>query len=108
MSKIIITTIEGTDIEIPLVDGQKAVVGIFFNQFRKNAKSIVIPEGIANIACGTFKNCNELKSLFLPASISKIGAGAFDNCDNITVHCFNDYVERFCYAHGINVFRYNK
>lgn len=42
--------------------------------------SVVIPEGITDIAASAFRDCHNLKSVVLPKTVTKIGDNAFYKC----------------------------
>ncbi len=44
--------------------------------------SIVLPDGVQNIANGAFDNCREMTALILPESVTALGR-AFLNCENL-------------------------
>ncbi|MCH5152727.1 MAG: leucine-rich repeat protein [Clostridiales bacterium] len=53
----------------------------------KNAKQIIIPNGVEEIADEAFRNCATLTEITLPDSVKRIGNFAFADCNNLeTVH----------------------
>lgn len=46
-------------------------------------KKIYLPDGLAEIGDGTFRDCGRLKDAFIPRSVSRIGIAAFENCSGL-------------------------
>ncbi|MBQ2464269.1 MAG: leucine-rich repeat domain-containing protein [Treponema sp.] len=49
----------------------------------KNARKIVIPSGVTEIANSPFKYCYSLESITIPDSITKFGYNAFEGCNSL-------------------------
>lgn len=52
-------------------------------KFRRNVKTVVLSEGIKNIAPSGFSGFSQLSTLNLPSSISDIGQKAFSGCSSL-------------------------
>lgn len=52
-------------------------------KFRRNVKTVVLSEGIKNIAPSGFSHFSQLSTLNLPSSISDIGQKAFSGCSSL-------------------------
>ena len=48
---------------------------------KKDAVSVVIPDGVTEIGVYAFLHCSALKSISLPSTLTKIGKHAFDGCN---------------------------
>lgn len=75
---------EEPDVTIP--EGVQVIGRNAFRTFRKGPciRSVVIPEGVLEIAEDAFYYQEGLTGLRLPASLQKIGTGAFYHCNGIT------------------------
>ena len=49
----------------------------------RNAKKVILSEGISEICDGAFSNCSKIEQVVLPSSLKTIGAYAFDDCRSI-------------------------
>ena len=46
-------------------------------------ESVIIPEGVEEIAPGAFKDCKSLKSVSLPSTLKRILQGSFGGCESL-------------------------
>ena len=87
----------------PLIDANGVLIG--YNG--EVPEELVIPDGVASIANGTFRDCKTLKSLTIPSSVEFIGGDAFEGCvnlDTIRVDAGDiDRVRNLIKASGCNV-----
>nr|WP_027871616.1 leucine-rich repeat domain-containing protein [[Eubacterium] cellulosolvens] len=44
---------------------------------------VILPEGISDIGCNSFENCEKLKEINIPDTVTSIGAYAFCNCTQV-------------------------
>ncbi|NLI53345.1 MAG: leucine-rich repeat domain-containing protein [Clostridiales bacterium] len=51
---------------------------------RSDARSVIIPNGVEEIASVAFSECEMLQSVIVPEGVRKIGGGAFMGCKNLT------------------------
>lgn len=67
-------------------DGQRWGETILWQTYsaKKNAKSIVISNGITTIGNNVFNGLNNITSVSIPASVTSIGAGAFAGCSALS------------------------
>lgn len=73
---------ENSDIEsIYFEEGSKAEIGGFENCSK--LKTILLPDGLEEIADSSFSNCVSLKTILLPNSVTKIGDSAFSGCSSL-------------------------
>jgi len=63
-----------------LSDDSKTVTGPVY----KDAKKIIIPDGVAEIGYGAFRDCKNLTTVTIPDSVTKIESYAFQNCQKLT------------------------
>jgi len=65
--------------------GEYQVKNVLFNAFGDNAdvESVILPDGIIEIAGNAFDNCTSLISVEIPDSVVKIGSEAFRNCKSL-------------------------
>lgn len=65
--------------------GAYQVVNVLFNAFGDNddVESVILPDGIIEIAGNAFDNCTSLISVEIPDSVVKIGSEAFRNCKSL-------------------------
>lgn len=47
-------------------------------------ETVVLPEGVEEIADQAFSGCENLKNIMLPSTLKKIGFAAFSNCSSLT------------------------
>lgn len=53
-------------------------------KYNGNDSDVLIPDGVTEIGCKAFKNCENLKSVEIPNSVKDIGRFAFKDCINLT------------------------
>ena len=56
---------------------------VAYSFVEKSATSVVIEDGVTEIAEGVFADCTALTSIEIPATVTKIGKCAFDGCVNV-------------------------
>ena len=56
---------------------------VVYSFVEKSATSVVIEDGVTEIAEEVFANCTALTSIEIPATVTKIGKFAFDGCVNV-------------------------
>lgn len=49
----------------------------------RNAKKVILSEGITEISDGAFSNCSKIEQVVFPSSLKAIGEYAFDDCRSI-------------------------
>ena len=59
-----------------------------------NLRSVVIPDGVTEIAACAFWNCPNLTSVEIPNSVTKIGWAAFHNCPRLTSLTLPDSIDQ--------------
>lgn len=75
-----------TDVEIPPIIGKRPVVAIDNYAFaHTKVVSVVIPEGVTNIANAAFLACNSLQSIAIPDSVTVIGQFSFSWSPSLTI-----------------------
>ena len=57
--------------------------GVVYSFVEKSATSVVIEDGVTEIAEEVFADCTALTSIEIPATVTKIGKFAFDGCVNV-------------------------
>ena len=57
--------------------------GVVYSFVDKSATSVVIEDGVTEIAEEVFADCTALTSIEIPATVTKIGKFAFDGCVNV-------------------------
>lgn len=85
------------------IDGFK-VYGITDNAFENYSfKSVIISEGVEEIAWFAFYNCKNLVSITIPSSIRKIGHSAFSGTSkNFTIYCpSGSFAQSYAQSYGI-------
>ncbi len=71
----------GSDTEIRIPDN---VVCIYRKAFEhEKIRKVIIPEGVEEIDCGAFAQCNNLEEVEFPKSLKKLGTGAFSQCTSL-------------------------
>lgn len=74
----------------------------------KNLKTVEIPTNVTALKAGCFAECTKLEEVFIPESVLFIAEeGIFDKTDNVTVYCYNDYVEIYAIENNIKYVRLN-
>ena len=58
-------------------DGWRSIPG-------RNAKKVILSEGITEISDGAFSNCSKIEQVVFPSSLKAIGKRAFSNCSSLT------------------------
>lgn len=58
--------------------GEFAVVDHFLIKYQGRETNVVIPEGITEIGCGTFRDCANLQSVTIPKSVEEIDKSVFE------------------------------
>ncbi len=67
-----------------------------------NLTSVVIPESVGSIGYHAFEWCKNLKSIFIPAEVTYIGTEAFYNCTNLTMTGYSgSYAETYANENNI-------
>lgn len=76
---------EGGDVIIPSTLGGLPVRVISYEAFISNSSviSVVIPEGVKELAAQSFFDCRSLTNVVIPNSITTIGPGAFYLCESL-------------------------
>ena len=65
-------------------------------------KEFEVPDSVAYIGDGTFKDCQNLTHVTIPKSVTRIEYNAFSGCTNLTIRGYKDsYAETFCKWAGI-------
>ena len=65
-------------------------------------KEFEVPDSVAYIGDGTFKDCQNLTHVTIPKSVTRIEYNAFSGCTNLTISGYKDsYAETFCKWAGI-------
>ncbi len=59
--------------------GEFAVVDHFLIKYQGRETNVVIPEGVTEIGCGTFRDCANLQSVTIPKSVEEIDKSAFED-----------------------------
>lgn len=59
-------------------------IGSYAFAYSKNLASVIIPDGVPNIAEYTFRDCDGLTSVTIPNSVVSIDTGAFSGCSGLT------------------------
>ncbi len=67
-------------------------VPTFYNAYREDLTSVIIPDHIFAIDRGAFKFCSNLKSVKLPNTIEVIGTEAFAACIQLETINFSDHL----------------
>ncbi len=62
------------------IDGTGDMVAAAWTTYANTVETIVVEEGVTNVAAQAFKDMNKATTLTLPSTIGSIGANAFDNC----------------------------
>lgn len=65
-------------------EGEMYEYGIPWEDYKNDIKSIVIEEGVTNIAWGVFYNYRNVTSVTIPASVSEISYYSFPGCSSLT------------------------
>lgn len=58
--------------------GEFAVVDHFLIKYQGRETNVVIPEGVTEIGCGTFRDCANLQSVTIPKSVEEIDKSVFE------------------------------
>ena len=59
----------------------------------KSLTSVVIPEGVENIADGAFVGCQNINDISFPSTIKKIGNWAFADCETLSIWSKTTHLE---------------
>ena len=59
--------------------GEFAVVDHFLIKYQGRETNVVIPEGVTEIGCGTFRDCANLQSVTIPKSVEEIDKSVFED-----------------------------
>ncbi len=59
--------------------GDFAVLDHFLIKYQGRETNVVIPEGITEIGCGTFRDCANLQSVTIPKSVEEIDKSVFED-----------------------------
>ena len=92
---------ELTDLRIP--EGAAKVDNFIYCNY---LTSLVIPDGVTEIAQSAFAFCENLASVSIPDSVTKIGSGAFDACTNLVRISIPENVNRIDFFYGCSRLKY--
>lgn len=59
----------------------------------RNAKKVIISEGVSRIEDNAFNNCDSIEQISFPTSLQIIGRSAFENCDGLKEILFPNGLE---------------
>lgn len=65
------------------IAGVKVNIGRFAFEKSPYLKTVIIENGVEEIAEGAFYECKELATVFIPDSVKKVGSRVFEGCDNL-------------------------
>ena len=73
-----------------LMNSNKTILYLVLSQYFSEGTSLVIPEGIMEIAYYACYNNGNIEKLTIPSSVEKIGSSAFSSCYNLRTLVLND------------------
>ena len=77
------------DTGVLTITGTGAMYGFFEDNApwyddRESITAVVLPDGLANVSGGAFRDCAALEEIALPRGVKRIGMAAFLNCAKLT------------------------